>query len=177
MIDLPDQLTTDRLVIRPFQPDDREAYVAFMTDPRATRYLLFTDAQKTEEGARLLVEAIMASYTSDEPVFAYAIALKDGGFIGSCGLSSLPGEGVYECYYSLLPAYWGHGYATEATRALLAYCFAQGVWEVRAYMSPDHPASAGVAERVGMTDRGLRQHPTFDHEGRLYAITNPLNAP
>ena len=53
--------------------------------------------------------AVVASYASDNPIFAYAVRLKDNRFIGSCGISEVSADGVYECYYSLLPNYWGKG--------------------------------------------------------------------
>lgn len=170
MIPLPDAIETDRLVIRPFRQSDLDGYLSFMTDAEATRYLLFDDEQRTEKGARALFDAVRASYASAEPIFAYVIARKeDNAFVGSCGVSGLDEPGRLECYYSLLPAHWGKGYATEATAALLRYCFAQdGVEEVWAFMSPENPNSACVAERVGMADEGLRTHPVFGNEGRAF---------
>jgi RimJ/RimL family protein N-acetyltransferase len=128
------RILTERLVIRPFEMRDWALYLEFMTDPAATRYLMFTDEQRTEAGARELFEMILRSYGTAEPIMAYAIARREGGsFVGSCGVSPLDEPGVYECYYSLLPRYWKRGYATEATRALLARCLAEeGVREIRA---------------------------------------------
>ena len=143
-----------------------------MTDADATRYLMFTDEQRTQEGAQTLLEAVQSSYSTDAPIFAYAIALKgDDAFIGSCGLSELDEPGRLECYYSLLPSHWGQGYATEATAALLRYALAQdGVEEVWAFMSPENPNSAGVAERVGMEQQGVLEHPVFGHSGLAYVM-------
>ena len=56
-----------------------------MTDEKATRYLLLADEQKSEEGAKELFSAVADSYRSDNPIFAYPIALMDSRFIGSCG--------------------------------------------------------------------------------------------
>jgi RimJ/RimL family protein N-acetyltransferase len=172
MIPLPESIESERLVIRPFKSEDRDGYLAFMTNPKATQYLMFTDEQRTEEGAQALLEAVQGSYSSEEPIFAYAIALKeDDTFIGSCGLSELDEPARLECYYSLLPSYWKRGYATEATAALLRYCFAQdGVDEVWAFMSKENPTSAGVAERIGMENRGIQVHPVFGNEGRAYVM-------
>jgi RimJ/RimL family protein N-acetyltransferase len=170
MVPIPDAIETERLVIRPFEPKDRDAYVAFMTDPEATRYLLFTDEQRTEAVALDLLDAVLASYATDEPIFAYTIARKDDdAFVGSCGMSDLGEAGRLECYYSLLPDQWGRGFATEATEGLLAYAFAQPeVEEVWAFMSPENPRAAGVAERAGMAREGVREHPVFGNAGLAY---------
>ena len=173
---LPDAITTERLTIRPFRAGDLDSFLSFMLDESATRYLMFSDEQKTPEGAQGLFEFVMASYATDQPVFAYAIAMKDQEqFIGSCGLSEISGGDVFECYYSLLPDYWKMGFATEATRALIGYCFHNyTIKEICAYMSPENPNSAGVAERAGMKHRGTEVHPLFGNPARLYSITRDM---
>jgi len=165
-------LHTRRCIIRPFESGDEPAFVEFMTDPTATRYLLFPDDQKTEEGARSLLNCVIDSYLADHPIHSYAITLHNGVWIGSCGVSEVSAGGIWECYYSLLPKYWGHGYATETTAALLGHCFEDpSVCEVRAYMSPDNERSSGVAARLGMTDLGIRRYPAGDHCGRVFSMT------
>jgi RimJ/RimL family protein N-acetyltransferase len=159
------------LVIRPFQDDDLEPYLEFMTDETATRHLMFTDEQKTVVGATELFEYVISSYSSDEPIDAYAIALKGDGFIGSCGMSGLHEDGLYECYYSLLPKQLGDGYATEATKALLDYCFEAGAVEIHAYVNADNPAGAAVANTAGMSYRGTHTHPPSNNEAELFSKT------
>jgi RimJ/RimL family protein N-acetyltransferase len=172
---LPDAILTDLLTIRPFHQDDLDRYLSFMTDERVTRHLMFTDEQKTGEGAKHLFTTIMRSYVSENPIFAYAIALKDNSFIGSCGVSVISVGDVLECYYSLLPNYWKNGFATEATEALIQYCFRHyPIHEIRAYMSPGNPNSSGVAERVGMAYQGIQKHPVFGNEGKVYSITREM---
>lgn len=168
---LPALISADRFVVRPFLEADMAAYLEFMLDPEATRYLLLEPEQKTEAGARALFDFVRRSYETDEPVWALAIATEADGFIGSCGVSPIEPT-IYECYYSLLPRHWGRGYATEATAALVGHLFSETpLTEIRAYMSPDNPNSAGVARRVGMQFRGPATHPAFGNEGVLYAIT------
>ncbi|MEB3182336.1 MAG: GNAT family N-acetyltransferase [Nostocaceae cyanobacterium] len=175
MINLPAQLLTERLIIRPLQKEDLSAYLTFMTDERATRYLMFTEEQKTLEGAKELFDAIIASYDSKKPIFAYAIALKDNKFIGSCGISEIAEDEICECYYSLLPTYWKQGYATEATKALIKYCFYNScVREIRAYISPDNADSFQVAKRVGMSYWGTKKHPLFGNEGKMYSLNRDM---
>jgi [ribosomal protein S5]-alanine N-acetyltransferase len=169
-INLP-TIETERLILRPFHERDLNRYLAFMTDPAATQYLMLTELQKTAPGARQLFDQILASYHTDDPVLALAIELKGHGFIGSCGCSALPTPGVHEIYYSLLPAYWGRGYATEASRALIEYCLLDtSCHEIRAYMAPDNVKSAAVAERAGMLHWGIHRHPVFGNEARVYTL-------
>jgi [ribosomal protein S5]-alanine N-acetyltransferase len=169
-INLP-TIETERLIVRPFQERDLDRYLAFMTDPAATQYLMLTELQKTEPGARQLFDAILASYHTDDPILVLAIELKGHGCIGSCGCAPLPTPGIYEIYYNLLPAYWGRGYATEAGRALITYCLLDtSCHEIRAYISPENVKSAAVAERAGMLHWGIHRHPTFGNEARVYVL-------
>ncbi|MBD3274659.1 MAG: GNAT family N-acetyltransferase [Candidatus Marinimicrobia bacterium] len=173
MKSIPEVLTTQRLVLRPFIPEDKPRFLDFMLDNEATQYLNFTEEQKTVEGAGELFDAILASYETDEPIFSLAIQLKDAEYIGSCGLSPIE-DGIWECYYSLNREYWGNGYATEAMSRLKDYAFQEmHIKELRAYMSPENPNSANVAEKIGMQYKGIDVHPVFQNEGLLYSVINP----
>ncbi len=168
---IPESIESERVVVRPFRDEDLAAYLDFMTDERVTRHLLLDPEQKTESGARALFDYVRQSYATEDPVWALAIVTEADGFIGSCGISPVDGT-IFECYYSLLPKHWGRGYATEATRALLGYLFRNtAVTEIRAYMSLDNPNSPGVADRVGMSRKGLQTHHGFGNEALLYSIT------
>ncbi|MBD3167444.1 GNAT family N-acetyltransferase [bacterium] len=172
---LPRRLDTERLVLRPFMEEDNAPFLAFMMDPIATRYLVFPDEMRTRPGAQALFDTVMGSYEGEAPIFSLAITERNGRFVGSCGLSPLGSDnGTWECYYSLLREFWGRGYASEATKALLEWAFqTSSIREIRAYMSPENPNSAGVAERIGMVDLGLQPHPVFGNEGRVFAMTRP----
>jgi ribosomal-protein-alanine N-acetyltransferase len=73
--------------------------------------------------------------------------------IGDIGFHAPPDrDGEVEFGYSLLPQYRGHGYATEASRALIAWMFAQpGVRAIRATCDVANIASIRVLEKSGMT--------------------------
>ena len=165
-------LHTERLIIRCFEPRDWPGFLKFMTDPAATQYLLFTGETKTETGARKLFEDTMESYSTGNPVHAYALALKNNAFVGSCGFSDIDKDsGIYECYYCLLPEYWKRGYATEAIKALIDYCFRVcRIAEMRAYVCSENPGSLKVAERAGMRYLGAQTHPLSGADGLAYAI-------
>ena len=78
---------------------------------------------------------------------------------------------IVECYYSLLPKYTHKGYATEALLALIDFCFKKfNIDEIRAYMHPQNPSSEGVAKRVNMQYLGIKSHPQFKIDGKLYVI-------
>lgn len=166
-------LKTDRLTIRPFQEKDLKGFLDFMLDKEATKYLMFSKEQKTKKGAAELFNFVISSYDADTPIHSYVVADKNDNFVGSCGFSEIDKDKkIYECYYSILPSMWRNGYATESMKALIQYCFKTlKVKEVRAYMSPENPMSAGVASKNGMTYAGIQKHPLFQNEGKLYVLT------
>lgn len=163
-------LNTERLVLREMQPKDKEHFINFITNQSCTRYLMFSEEQKTRKGARRLFDYILNSYQSNEPILALTIALKDKDkMIGSVGASPIETPGVYECYYTLFPEMTGHGYATEATRKLFQFLFLnQKATEIRAYIYPENKASQRVAERLSMEYKDIQKHPVFQNDGMLY---------
>jgi RimJ/RimL family protein N-acetyltransferase len=49
----------------------------------------------------------------------------------------------------------GHGYATEAAQALVAWLDSRGVRVIQAHIHPGHAASAAVARRAGLRPSGV----------------------
>lgn len=169
---LPHCIETERTVIRPFRPDDRDAFVAFMTDAETTSEFMFADHHKTAKGAPAFFDEIVASYTTQSPYFLYALSLQgSGGFVGVCGVSQLPGDGALECMVCLKPGSRGHGYATEAVRALIDHCFCEyPIEEFSAYISPRNHRSVAVARRLGMRYVGRGRHPIHGDESVVYRM-------
>jgi len=168
---LPPEIRTERLRIDPFASRDADRFVDFMTYPEATEFM-FRDAQKTAAGALEFLDQIIASYATETPYFVYAIRI--GGidaFVGTCGASGLPYEGIYELFCCIFPGHRRQGYASEAAKALLEYCFANyAVSEFRAYVDVDNPCSPGLAERLGMRDLGPGSHPVYGGDSNVYAL-------
>ena len=52
--------------------------------------------------------------------------------------------------------WWGHGYASEAAVGLVDLLLARGIGPVRAFIHPDHAASARVAARAGLSPTNER---------------------
>jgi len=156
-LEIPTGIMTRRLLVRPHTLEDADGFVEFMTDDVATRFLTFDPEQRTAKGARDLLEFVIRSYGTDHPVFALAITERSNeAYLGSCGLSPLADEeNAVEVYFSLLPRYWGWGYAAEAIETMLYYAFVEsGAEKVVANMSSEHKSAAKVAMGAGLEDEG-----------------------
>lgn len=169
---LPESLETDRLLIRPFIPDDFESFFSFLRDDRATQYLSFTREQRTCQGAQDLLDMIIDHYGKPEQIFALAVILKQGQqYIGSLGLYPVKDSEDTEIFYTLLPKYWGKGYATEASHRLLAYAFSDLKLEkIVAFIFPYNQPSEKVAVRLGMKNLGFTLRKFDDRKLKLYSL-------
>jgi ribosomal-protein-alanine N-acetyltransferase len=161
-------LETERLVLRHFEPGDLDVLAALDADPVFRHFL---NGPRTREQCAQRLADMIESY-STEGMSLYATILRDtGAFIGRCGLLRqwVDEREQVEVAYGLDPAHWGHGYATEATRALKEYAF----WEldmprVVSIIDVLNFPSQRVAERNGMT---VEKRVRFgDHDCLLYGV-------
>jgi len=80
--------------------------------------------------------------------------------VGVCGLGGRPLDGSTVLGYSVYPRFEGHGYATEASLALIAWVFEQpGAQRVVATVPVGHAASSSVALKLGMAEVGKDSDP------------------
>lgn len=160
------EVGTDRLLLREWRPDD-EGDVAAAYDlyrrPEVVRWLGATPrTDQTPEDSRARLRR-WASVTAQEPpgLGLWAITLQDGDIpIGTTVLKHLPdAEAVptddVEVGWHVHPDHWGHGYATEAARALVQHGFGTlGLDEIHAVAWAGNDPSFAVMQRLGMTRRG-----------------------
>jgi [ribosomal protein S5]-alanine N-acetyltransferase len=150
------RLDTDRLVLREFHEDDAHAVLAYQRTPEYQR--LRKRASYTVEEATAFV-ATFISWQSERPRqrFQLAISLKsDSRLIGTCGIRiQRAAEGEATIGYELDPAYWGHGYATEAAMRMLAFGFSElGLQRVVAWCHMDNGAPIHIMEKIGFRREG-----------------------
>ncbi|MEV4820872.1 GNAT family N-acetyltransferase [Micromonospora sp. NPDC049274] len=161
-------LTTERLILRDWtdDPADLARIYDIYRRPEITRWLgaapglPLTDPAQAVDRLRLWRERHAADHGR---YGTWAIEVRETGLVaGTALLKPLPGrdEAVrtedIETGWHLHPDSWGHGYATEAARALLAREFATGTREIYAVVSPGNEPSMAVARRLGMTHVGRR---------------------
>jgi RimJ/RimL family protein N-acetyltransferase len=146
-------LTTARLILRPFTPDDFDALYDLQSRDEVTRYLLF-DTRDHAQVRRSLEEKIQAAVLSDEGGnLDLAVVLPETGtVIGDVILFWRSREHrLGEIGYVFHPDHGGKGYATEAAEAMLRLGFDElGLHRVIGRLDGRNTASARVLERLGM---------------------------
>jgi len=162
MVELTYPLLTSRLCLRPFDGsrdvDDMHAYRGL---PEACRYVPFEPSTREQIAERLASPRFVRSQLEFEGE-ALSLAIEHSGtgrLIGDVVLfwHSLDDRSG-EIGYILHPDHHGHGYATEACRALLGLAFEQvGLHRVTAEVDVRNPRSAAVARRLGMREEGVRE--------------------
>lgn len=149
-------IETERLLLRPWTADDVALLASMSSNPRVTRYI----------GDGLTWTALKAITVSDRALrhwrehgfgWRVVVDLVSGKAIGLIALNLMgPGTaGVdpqeHEIGWWLSPDRWGHGYATEAARAVAADAFqALQVPHLTARILPENTASVEVATKLGM---------------------------
>lgn len=149
-------LSTPRLRMRPFLPDDYADLLQICSDPDAMRHIPPSYLPETPEE----VTARLQRYQDHQARFGmgfYHVANPSGDFVGRAGLFWIEEAGLFELGYSLLPQYWGQGLATELTWRIIAHAFEEmGLAEICGRTVPWHTASRHVLEKTGFGYAGLR---------------------
>jgi RimJ/RimL family protein N-acetyltransferase len=146
------ELRTDRLLLRGWRESDLEPWAAMNADPEVREHFpeLLTREQSAASMARFQEELDQRGYGW------WAVEVQaTGEFIGFAGLDpvdeEMPFTGV-EIGWRLARSAWGHGYATEAALAILAFGFdTLALPEILAMTSTTNLRSQAVMRRIGMT--------------------------
>jgi RimJ/RimL family protein N-acetyltransferase len=166
---------TERLILRRFHILDGEAMYQIFGDAEVMR---FGDGVQTKEWVQDWLRTCLERYYQTWGFGPYAVVERQSqGVIGYCGLFYFPdvnGHPEVEIGYRLARAAWGHGYATEAVRAVRDYAFhTLGIKQLIAIIDPANIASIHVAEKVGMQYAAEVMFVGYTHPDHVYVITAP----
>jgi ribosomal-protein-alanine N-acetyltransferase len=148
-------LETARLRLRPFADADADALYELHSSARVLRYW---DAPPWTERDRAERFLAMCRRLAEEGSGA-RLAVDQGpdtSFLGWCGLTRWnPDYRSAALGYCFTEAAWGHGYATEAARAVLQWAFETlDLNRVQAETDTRNTASARVLEKLGFVREG-----------------------
>lgn len=113
---IPEKIETDRLILRTFQDDDWADLHQLYSDPESIKY---TIQQPLTEAESWRTMAGMVGHWQLRGYGPYAVEVKTTGqVLGPVGLWYPLGWPEPEIKWAISRHYWGHGYASEAARAV-----------------------------------------------------------
>jgi RimJ/RimL family protein N-acetyltransferase len=145
-------ITTERLVLRPFEVHDRVDLARVQRTPGVADYL-YWEVPDDEELDRRLDDKIAATQLHHvDDRLALAGISEEHGFVADASLDLIDVENAtLEIGYIVDPRFAGQGYGTEVARALVALAIDDiGAHRVIGRIDARNHASRRVLERAGM---------------------------
>ncbi len=168
---LPEEIETDRLLLRRWQPADRIPFAALNADPVVMEF--FPEPLTTDQ-SNAAAERIEKHF-ADNGFGFWAVQIKDHTpFIGFIGLAIPRFESHFtpcvEIGWRLSASFWGNGYATEGASAAMEFAFKHlALKQIVSTTTVGNVRSRRVMEKLGMIYSPMDD---FDHP--LVAKGHPL---
>jgi len=155
----PTTLRTERLTLRPPEAADADDVFAAV-DQVVQRWMPWSTAYTR---AKALEWCTQEAFRDPAREVNFTIVPdRTGRFAGVIGISRADWEGgVAETGYWIGPADRGHGYVTEAVRAVARHAFGLGLYRLELLAATGNLASQRVAERAGFTREGVHRQARF----------------
>lgn len=157
-------LRTERLTLRPFTDEDAEDLFRLHSDAETMKYWDSPPWTDRDQARRFLDRSREAPTDWKKLNLAVDLASQER-FLGWCTFANWDRDfRTGELGYCFLPENWGHGYATEASEALLDWAFdTLDLNRVQSEVDTRNPASSKVLEKLGFTLEGtLRENCVVD---------------
>jgi RimJ/RimL family protein N-acetyltransferase len=176
-------IETERLVLRPPEPEDAAAIARLFMDPEVMRFIGDGETGAYDDAVDR-IERLQRAWAEDG-FGTFIVVHRELGAIGRCGLlvwdrrewrpgtrSELGADGEIELGWMLERGAWGHGFATEAAIAARDWALREvAPTRLISLIHPGNTRSMRVAERVGER----HEHDVVTHRGitvQLWALAS-----
>lgn len=150
-------IETERLTLRTLISEDAKDVFEWVSDPIVNKYMPYSLYQNVNE-----VEDWISSLEETENTFAFCLK-NTGKVIGSGSITFNKNRNAYELGYNLNQKYWGKGYATEASKALIIWAYSDlGAHDFCANHANENVASGNVIKKCGFQFERYGQYPRYD---------------
>ncbi len=166
------ELTSERLIQTKFTPNDYQDFRKLEVEPDVVKYI--SGEIGTEEKIREVFERLLSISDKHEHLgFCRILNKHDSSFMGLSKITAYenklnPEVIQAEIGYSLLPHYWGKGFATEATVRLIQYAKElANIHELLGMTHPENTVSIKVLTKQGFTfleDGFFGKHPSVTYK-------------
>lgn len=163
-------ITTQRLCLRQLTHTDADGMMAIFGNPEVLRFLNNPPVD-TSEKAIGMIDWFAGKYQRQEGIDWGVTLQDDDTLIGMCGAYQWSKSDRHiDIGYHINPTYWGRGYATEATRAIIAWCFDNlDLHRIQGDCTDGNIASERVMLNCGFILEGIWREHCWEH-GRFVNI-------
>lgn len=164
-------LTTDRLILRPFNENDLQNLIDLDTDPEVMKYL---GAKLTSiDDLRKTLGMLLERQPRWKHYGTWATDLKSTGeCVGWFTFKPVPKlDDDYEVGYRLKRKFWGRGIATEGAKMLVDYGFKERhLPKIIGLTHLENKASQQVLKKCGLKEVGAIDNPFDFIEGKVLLL-------
>lgn len=151
-------LFTERLCLRPFEMEDAPTVERLAGDRAVAATTLNIPHPYPPGTAADWILSRAAVWSNGSGLSLAMVDRSTGLLIGAISLTVVPEHRRAELGYWVGRSWWGHGYATEATRGLIDWAFANWPLDrLEARHFHNNPASGRVLAKAGLTLEGWHQ--------------------
>ncbi len=172
MSEYPIEISSTRLLLRPYRPGEGRLYVDMYRENGAHLMEFMPEelrGMKTEADGERQIQRMLHAWQDRELFIFGAWDTETGLYVGEAYLAN-PDWTVpsLELGYFVVATQTGRGFATEAGAAVVAVAFEQfGVERIDLQCQADNVASARVAERLGFRLEGRQRQRDRKRDGDL----------
>jgi RimJ/RimL family protein N-acetyltransferase len=155
-----DVLQSDRLTLRPFEPDDAADVQRLAGNWKIADTTLNVPHPYDDGMAEEWISTHRPEFDEGKRAIFAVTRTADGQLIGAIGLTIDRTFDRAELGYWIGEPYWGSGYCSEAAKTVIRYAFEKlALNRIHACYLERNPASGKVLKKIGMTNEGVaRQH-------------------
>ncbi|MGW1229540.1 GNAT family N-acetyltransferase [Streptomyces sp. NPDC001515] len=171
----PITLTTERLILRPFVPEDADAVYAACQDPAIQRWTAVPSPYARAD-AETFTRRLVPDGWRDDLAYNFAMVPRDGGGpAGAVGVHRRPDPGTFEVGYWTAREHRRRGHTAEAVLAVARWAFtALGCDRLEWRAEAGNEPSRAVALRAGFRMEGDQRSALVNNGVRRDAWTGSL---
>ncbi len=159
----------ERVRLRAIERTDIPTFVRWINDPEVRRFLLLYEPMSQAKEEQWFEEHLQAK----DFVFGIEVHTDEGWvLIGNVGLTSIDWKNRSTTFGIMLgeKEYWGQGYGTDATRAMLRFAFGElNLHRVTLDVYDFNPRAMRCYEKVGFRHEGTKREALF-RDGRFHDV-------
>lgn len=164
-------LETDRLILRDYRAEDRDAYFKLMSDTKTMYYLQDIRLFSKEEADKNFANILSDMKSENRKFYFFHVELKSSheqvGSVGYTVVDCTPAGKIVGAGYFTYPKFWNNGYVTEAFKRVLEFAFLENdVYRVTTGCLSENVGSERVMIKCGMIKEA--EHIEWEwHDGKM----------